>query len=71
MTIKAAVTAFLKASNPMRTSYAHQVNVVVLDILLKRAYEDSGTDMTLDDLAAVASQESPTFKFWLLIHKYQ
>jgi hypothetical protein len=68
---QAAATAFLKASNPMRTRYAHQVTVVVLDSLLKRAYEDSGTNMILEDWAVVASQEHPTFKFWLLIHRYQ
>ena len=65
----AAATAFLKASNPMRTRYANRVTVV-LNSLLKRAYEDSGTDMTLDDWAVVDSQESIMFKFWLLIRKY-
>ena len=68
---EAAVTAFLKASNVMRTRYAHQVTVIVLDSLLKRAYEDSGTEMSLEDWIVVASQQSPTFKFWLLVHKYQ
>ena len=42
-----AATVFLKTSNPIR--YSHQVTVVVLDSLLKRAYEDNGTDMTLED----------------------
>jgi hypothetical protein len=59
-------TDLLKASDPMRTSYAHQVTAVVLDSLLKRAYDDGGSDMTLEDWAVVASQESPTFKFWPL-----
>jgi hypothetical protein len=68
---EAAATAFLKASNVMRTRYAHQVTVVVLDSLLKRAYEDSGTEVAREDWVVVASQESPTFKFWLLVHKYQ
>jgi len=58
-----AATAFLKASDPMRTRYAHQVIVVVLDSLLKRAYDYGGTDMTPEDWAVVAPQESPTFKF--------
>ena len=66
-----AATAFRKASNPVRTRYANRGTVVVLNSLLKRAYEDSGTDMTLAEWAMVASQESPTFKFWLLIHRYQ
>lgn len=66
---EAAATAFLKASNVMRTRYAHQVTVMVLDSLLKRAYEDSGTEMALEDW--VASEQSPTLKFWLLVHKYQ
>ncbi len=60
---EAAATAFLKASNAMRTRYAHQVTVMVLDSLLKRAYEDSGTEMALEDWVVVASQQSPTFKF--------
>lgn len=68
---EAAATAFLKASNAMRTRYAHQVTLVVLDSLLKRAYEDSGKKMALEDWVVEASQQSPTFKFWLLVHKYQ
>ena len=68
---QAAATTFLKTSNPMRSRYAHQLTGVVIDSLLKQVYEGSGTDMTLDDWAVVASQESPTFKCWLLIHKYQ
>eukprot|EP00745_Piridium_sociabile_P034704 TRINITY_DN5991_c0_g1_i13.p1 TRINITY_DN5991_c0_g1~~TRINITY_DN5991_c0_g1_i13.p1 ORF type:complete len:843 (-),score=177.10 TRINITY_DN5991_c0_g1_i13:511-3039(-) len=68
---EAAATAFLKASNAMRTRYAHQVTVVVLDSLLKRAFKDSGTELALEDWVTVASQESPTFTFWLLVHKYQ
>ena len=68
---EAAATAFLKAFNVMRTRYAHQVSVMVLDSLLKRAYEDSGTEMADEDWGVLASQQSPTFKFWLLVHKYQ
>ena len=68
---EAAATAFLKASNVMRTRYAHQVTVMVLDSLLKRAYEDSGTEMAVEDWVVVTSQQSSTFKFWLLVHKYQ
>ena len=44
-----AAIAFMKTSNPIRTRYSHQVTVVVLDSLLKRAYENSGTDMTLEN----------------------
>ena len=33
--------------------------------------KDSGTEMALEDWVVVASQQSPTFKFWLLVHKYQ
>ena len=43
-----AATDFLNTSNPIRTRYAHQVTVVVLDSLLKRANEDSRSDMTLE-----------------------
>ena len=68
---EAAATDFLKAFNVMRTRYAHQVTVMVLDSLLKRAYEDSGTEIAVEDWVVVASQQSPTFKFWLLVHKYQ
>jgi len=62
---EAAALAFLKANNVMRTRYAHHVTVVVLNSLLKRAYEHS------DNWAVEASHSSPTFKFWLLVHKYQ
>lgn len=68
---EAAATAFLKASNAMKTRYAHQVTLLVLDSLLKRAYKNSGTKRTLEDWVMAASKESPIFKFWLLVHKYQ
>ena len=68
---ESAATAFLKASNVMRTRYAHQVTAVVLDSLLKPAYKDCGTEMTLEEWVIVASQGNPTFKFWQLVHKYQ
>ena len=71
MKTEAAATVFLKAFNVMRTRYAHQVTVMVLDSLLKRGYEDSGTEMAVEDWVVVASQQSSTFKFWLLVHKYQ
>ena len=57
---ESAATAFLKASNVMRTRYAHQVTAVVLDSLLKRAYKDCGTEMTLEEWVIVASQGNPT-----------
>lgn len=69
--IEAAATAFLKASNAMRTRYAHQVTAVVINSLLKRAYEDSGTKMAFTNWIMATSQEHSTFKFWLLIYKYQ
>lgn len=68
---KAAAATFLKATNVMRTRYAHQVTVVVLDSLLKRAHKDSGTELAFAEWVQVASEESPTFKFWFLIHKYE
>jgi len=68
---ESAATAFLKASNVMRTRYVHQVTVVVLEILLKRAYEHSGAEISLEDWVKVACKESPTFQFWLLVQKYQ
>ena len=71
MKTEAAATAFLTASNVMRTRYVHQVTAVVLDSLLKRACEHSGTDMAIDDWAVEDSKESPTVKFWTLVHKYQ
>ena len=61
--------SFSEAPNVMTTRYAHQVNVVVLDSLLKRAYKDSGTEMALEDWVVLVSYQSPTFKFWLLVHK--
>ena len=68
---EAAATLFLKASDPMKTRYAHQVTVVVLDSLLKRAYEDCGLEITFDDWISMAYREKPTVQFWILIHKYQ
>ena len=38
--------SLLKATNPMTISHAHQITV---DSLLKRSYEDSGTDMIIED----------------------
>uniref|UniRef100_UPI00358F24FE uncharacterized protein n=1 Tax=Myxine glutinosa TaxID=7769 RepID=UPI00358F24FE len=67
----AAATSYLRANDPMRTRYAHQITVVVLDSLLKRAYEDGGSEMTFDDWVSVACKEKPTVQFWLLIHKYE
>ena len=42
----AAATSYLRANDPMRTWYAHQITAVVLDSLLKRAYEDDGIEIT-------------------------
>lgn len=68
---EAASTLFLKQSDPMRTIYAHQVTIVVLDSLLKRAYEDCGLEITFDDWISMAYRETPTVQFWILIHKNQ
>ena len=68
---EAAATSFLTASNVMRTMYVHQVVVAVLDSLLRRAKSYSGAEITLEDWISSASQESPTFKFWSLVHNYQ
>ena len=46
---EAAGILLLEASNVMRTRYAHQVSVVVLDSPLKLEYRDSGTNMVLND----------------------
>ena len=51
----------------MRTRYAQQVTIVVLDVLLKRAYEHCGTMMTFEDWV----KNKATVKFWLLTYKYQ
>ena len=66
-----AAAAFLTASNVMRTRYAHQVTLVVLGGLLKRAHECSGTQINIEEWVTECSQSSPTVRFWLLIHKYQ
>lgn len=68
---EAAANLFLKASDPMRTRYAHQVTVVLLDSLLKRAFENSNTESTFNDWVSVNCKEKPTVQFWLLIHKYE
>lgn len=48
--------------------HACQVTVGTHNTLLKQVYEDSGIEMAfvLEDWVLLASQESPTFKFWLL-----
>lgn len=58
-------------SNAMRTRYAHEVTVVVLNSLMKRAYEDSGTKMTSMRLGCVYFPRDATFKYKLLGHSYQ
>lgn len=68
---EAAATSFLKAADPMRTRYAHQVTCVALDNLIRRAYEDSGIEKTFEVWISSTDRENPTRKFWLLIHKYQ
>ena len=70
LTVPAAIS-YLKANDPMRTRYAHQITVVVLDYLLKLAYEDDESEMTFDNWVCVACKEKPTVQFWLLIHKYE
>ena len=49
-----AAHSYLRANDLMRTRYAHQITVVVLDSLLKRAHEDSGAEKTFDDWISVA-----------------
>lgn len=66
-----AATSYLRENGPMRIGYAHQVTVVVLDSLLKRAYEDSGSEMTFDDWFSVACKEKPTVQFQLLSQWYK
>ncbi len=68
LTVAAAIS-YLRANDPMRTWYAHQITVVVLDSLLKRAYEDGGSEMTFDDWVSVACKEKPTVQFWLLMSR--
>jgi hypothetical protein len=68
---EAAAKAFLTASNVMGTRYVHQVTVVVLDSILRQAYDHSGSDKAFDDWAVEASQSSPTFRFWRIVHMYQ
>ena len=49
----AAATSYLRANDPMRTRYAHQITVVFIDSLLKRAYDDTGSEMTFDEWVSV------------------
>ncbi len=70
LTVAAAIS-YLRANDPMRIRYAHQITVMVLDSLLKRAYVDGGSEMIFDDWVSVACKEKPTVQFYLLIHKYE
>ena len=62
-----AALAFLKADNVMRTRYAHQVTVVVMNILLNRSYDESGSDMSIEDWIKSSSSDRPTFQIWYFI----
>ena len=48
-----------------------QVTVVVLNSLLKRAFDGSGAEMAFEDWVMERAEESPTFKYWLRVLKYQ
>ncbi len=57
LTVAAAIS-YLRANDPMRIRYAHQITVMVLDSLLKQAYEDSGNEMTFDDWVCSLQREA-------------
>ena len=64
-------TSFIRASDPMKTRYAHQVTVVVLNILLQDMYNMTNTDQSIDVWMECASKRNPTFKYWSLIMKFE
>ena len=70
-TSETAALSFLSASNAMRTRYAHQVTLVVLDRLIKQAHEERGHQGPLEDWLSDFEKESPTAAFWILIRRYQ
>ena len=61
----------LKAVNVMRKRYAHQDTTAGLDILRKKAFNDSGTSLSLEEWISVLSEQYPTFKFWSLVLEFQ
>ena len=67
----AAATSFMKASNVMRTRYVHQVTYMVMNILRRQAYAESGKSVDIGEWISSMSKEYPTFKFWSLVLKYQ
>ena len=68
---EAAATALLNSSNVMRTRYAHQITVAVLDCLMNRSHTQSGSDLSIDAWIAGDARENPTMLFWMLIQKYE
>ena len=60
---EAAATALLKSKNVMRTRYAHQITVAVLDCLIKRTHTQSGSDLSIDAWIADDARENPTILF--------
>ena len=55
----------------MRKRYAHQVTVVVMNILLNRSYDESGSDMSIEDWIKSSSSDSPTFQICYFIIQCQ
>ena len=62
-TSEAVAIALLKSSNVMRTRYAHQITVAVLDCLMKRAHTQSGSDLSIDTWIAGDARETKQFCF--------
>ena len=56
----AAAMSFLKASNVMRTRYVHQVTYMVLNILGRQAYSESGTSVDIGEWISNLSKEYPS-----------
>ena len=59
--------SILSASHIKRTRYVHEVSVCTFNLLKRKAYEDSSSELNYDDWCSEQSALSPTFRYWELI----
>ena len=56
--------SFLSGSKVPKTRYAHQVTLCVLEILLKRAYNERAPTKPFEEWKRNKENKYPQFKFW-------
>ena len=58
--------SFLSGNKVSKSRYAHEVTVCVLDILMRRAYNDDNSSEEFIVWRATKEKQYPQFKFWSL-----